>query len=68
MVRCLELDNLLLTAEAITLAALYREESRGTHYREDFPERDDTAWLCNVLVRQDAKGALRVHKAPVVPV
>jgi succinate dehydrogenase / fumarate reductase flavoprotein subunit len=68
MIRCLELDNLLLTAEAITLAALYREESRGTHYREDFPERDDTAWLCNVLVRQDADEALRAHKAPVVTV
>jgi succinate dehydrogenase/fumarate reductase flavoprotein subunit len=68
MVRCLELDNLLLTAEAIALAALYRKESRGTHYREDFPERDDPAWLCNVLVRQDGDGALRVHKAPVVTV
>jgi succinate dehydrogenase/fumarate reductase flavoprotein subunit len=66
MVRFLELDNLLITAEAITLAALYREESRGTHYREDFPERDDTAWRCNVLIRQEADGALRVYKAPVV--
>jgi succinate dehydrogenase/fumarate reductase flavoprotein subunit len=68
MVRCLELDNLLITAEAITLAALYREESRGTHYREDFPDRDDAAWRCNVWVRQDADGTLRVHKAPVVTV
>jgi succinate dehydrogenase/fumarate reductase flavoprotein subunit len=68
MVRCLELDNLLLTAEAIALAALYREESRGTHYREDFPDRDDTAWRCNVLVRQDVAGDLQVRKAPVVTV
>ncbi len=68
MVRCLELDNLMLTAEAIALSALYREESRGTHYREDFPERDDAAWLCNVLVGQGADGALHVQKAPVVTI
>jgi succinate dehydrogenase/fumarate reductase flavoprotein subunit len=51
VVRCLELDNLVLIAEAITLAALTRQESRGTHYLEEFPEKDDTHWLCNLLVR-----------------
>lgn len=68
MVKCLELDNLLLTSEAIALSALYRQESRGTHYREDFPERDDTDWLCNVLVRQRADGALEPRQSPVVTV
>jgi succinate dehydrogenase/fumarate reductase flavoprotein subunit len=68
MVQCLELDNLLLTAEAITQSALYREESRGTHYREDFPDRDDDAWHCNVVVRQGADGRLQVQTAPVVTV
>ena len=52
MVKCLELDNLLLTSEAIALSAMYREESRGTHYREDFPDRNDADWQCNVLVQQ----------------
>jgi succinate dehydrogenase/fumarate reductase flavoprotein subunit len=66
VIRCLELDNLCLTAEAITLAALMREESRGTHYREDFPDKDDTAWHCNLIVRQQADGALQVSKEPVV--
>jgi len=65
-VRCLELDNLCLTAEAIALAALTREESRGTHYREDFPDRDDANWLRNLLIRQEAHGVLQVRKAPVV--
>jgi fumarate reductase (CoM/CoB) subunit A len=66
VVRCLELDSLCLTAEAITLAALAREESRGTHYREDFPDKDDVAWWCNLLVHQATDGTMQVHKAPVV--
>jgi succinate dehydrogenase/fumarate reductase flavoprotein subunit len=68
MVRCLELDNLLLTSEAIALSALYREESRGTHYRGDFPERNDADWLCNVLVHQRADGTLEPRKSVVVTV
>jgi succinate dehydrogenase/fumarate reductase flavoprotein subunit len=66
VVRCLELDNLYLTAEAIALAALTRQESRGTHFREDFPDRDDAAWRCNLLVSQAVDGALSVRQAPVV--
>ncbi len=68
MVKCLELDNLLLTSEAIALSALYREESRGTHYREDFPERNDADWRCNVRVRQRADGTLAPWKAEIVTI
>jgi len=68
VVRCLELDNLVLVAEAIALAALTRQESRGTHYREEFPEKDDAHWLCNLLVRQGTVGNLEIHQAPVVTV
>jgi succinate dehydrogenase/fumarate reductase flavoprotein subunit len=68
LTRCLELDNLTLTAEAIVLAALCRTESRGTHYREDFPERNDADWLCNLLLRQGEDGTLQVQKSPVVTV
>src|SRR5262249_42128684 len=60
VVRCLELDNLVLVAEAITLAALTRQESRGTHYLEEFPDKDDAHWLCNLLVRQGDDCALQV--------
>ena len=66
VVRCLELDNLVLTAQAIALAALTREESRGTHYREEFPIQNDAVWHCNVVVSQSADGDLQVRKAPVV--
>jgi succinate dehydrogenase/fumarate reductase flavoprotein subunit len=66
VVRCLELDNLCLIAEAIALAALTREESRGAHYREDFPHKDDVAWRCNLVVHRAPDGTLTVRKAPLV--
>jgi len=47
----LEAENLLLVGKAIVTSALVREESRGAHYREDYPEKNDRLWLKNVLVR-----------------
>jgi succinate dehydrogenase/fumarate reductase flavoprotein subunit len=59
-----ETRNMLLNAEMKLRAGLAREESRGTHYREDFPYRDDENWLCWVkLVEKD--GAMAVVKHPV---
>jgi len=40
-----ELENMLLLARVITLGALARNESRGAHYKPDFPSRDDANWL-----------------------
>lgn len=45
LVEALELDNLLLNAEAIVYGAYARQESRGAHTREDFPKRDDQNWM-----------------------
>jgi L-aspartate oxidase len=47
----LELANLLLTARIVTEAALLRRESRGAHYRSDFPEPQD-AWRHNIIFRR----------------
>ncbi|MFB3890269.1 MAG: succinate dehydrogenase flavoprotein subunit [Candidatus Bathyarchaeia archaeon] len=60
----LELGNMLKTAEAIVFSALQREESRGAHYRSDFPDRNDEAWLKHSLVFQTAKG-LEMRYKPV---
>lgn len=43
--------NLLLVCEAIARSARYRKESRGVHYRSDFPDRDDAEWLRHVRVK-----------------
>jgi succinate dehydrogenase / fumarate reductase, flavoprotein subunit len=60
-----ELWNMLKAAEAIVFAALQREESRGAHYRSDFPERNDALWLKHSLVFGAPEG-LKVEYKPVV--
>lgn len=47
----LELQNILLLAETICLGGIKREESRGAHFRNDYPERDDKEWLKHSLIR-----------------
>jgi L-aspartate oxidase len=49
----LELSNLLLCARIVTEAALLRQESRGAHYRSDFPDTLDS-WRHNIIFRRDA--------------
>ena len=48
-VEAIELQNLFEVAEATAIAAFSRNESRGAHARDDFPERDDDNWLCHSL-------------------
>jgi len=54
-VECMELDNLLEVANATAAAANFREESRGAHSREDFPERDDENWLTHTVYNPTTK-------------
>jgi succinate dehydrogenase / fumarate reductase flavoprotein subunit len=49
-VNILEFEFMLDLAEVITLGALNREETRGSHYRLDFPEREDKNWLKHTMV------------------
>ena len=48
----LEVDSLLTVAEIMARAALLRTESRGSHYREDYPHRDDVHWQQSIVTRQ----------------
>jgi len=52
LVAALELKNLMLVGEIVAHAALKRTESRGSHYREDFPERDDSDWTKAITIRK----------------
>ncbi|MET9594886.1 L-aspartate oxidase [Streptomyces sp. NPDC006516] len=46
-----EATNLLLVSRVLVAAAREREETRGCHWREDFPDRDDSGWLRHLVVR-----------------
>ncbi len=50
LISCLEFENMRLVAETVCRAALAREESRGSHYRKDFPLEDNENWLKNIIV------------------
>ncbi len=61
----LDVRNMLVAAEATARAALYREESRGAHYREDFPATNDEVWRVNVVMSKGFKGFnLSVYPVP----
>jgi succinate dehydrogenase / fumarate reductase flavoprotein subunit len=53
LMETLELGFLLDCAEATVHAALARTESRGAHYRLDYPQRDDAHWLKHTLAYKD---------------
>jgi succinate dehydrogenase / fumarate reductase flavoprotein subunit len=63
----LDLRNLLVVSEAIARAALERRESRGAHFREDFPGKDPEWGTVNLVVRRAADGRMQVTRAPVRP-
>ncbi len=58
LIRALELGFMLEVAHACALAAVDRRESRGSHYRDDFPAMDNAHFLRHSLVTRDAQGAL----------
>jgi succinate dehydrogenase / fumarate reductase flavoprotein subunit len=62
LINALEIENLLDLAEALVLAALMREESRGAHSRTDFKTRDDEKWLKHTLVSYSKEGPKLSYK------
>jgi len=64
-IESLELTNMLDVGELIARSALEREESRGSHFREDYPESNDRDWLKNVAVRKN-DGVMEMETVPAV--
>jgi succinate dehydrogenase/fumarate reductase flavoprotein subunit len=60
----LEAENLVTNAEMKLRTSLFRTESRGRHYREDFPRRQDPEWLAWVVVKK-TNGAMSIRKEPL---
>jgi succinate dehydrogenase flavoprotein subunit len=61
----LDVVNQLQVAQTMIASALVREESRGAHFRDDFPERRDGEWLRYVVSRRDGDGAVVTETRPV---
>ncbi len=63
----LDLDNLLTVSEAITRSALERKESRGGHFRDDYPARDEAYAGFNIVVRRGGDGGMELERRPIPP-
>ena len=66
LMNVIELENLLMLAEAAIIAALAREESRGGHARRDFPTRDDEKWLKHTLINKSEEGPVLSYKGVTI--
>jgi succinate dehydrogenase / fumarate reductase flavoprotein subunit len=61
----LALQNMFIVSEAITRSALERRESRGAHFRDDFPRQDAAQARFNLVVGMDSGGGMQVRQAPI---
>jgi succinate dehydrogenase / fumarate reductase flavoprotein subunit len=61
----LDLHNLMTVSEAIARSAIERKESRGGHFREDYPDKDAAFGKINLVVRKQPDGSMLVSRAPI---
>ncbi len=59
------IPHMLLVCEAIVRSALAREESRGAHFRSDFPKRDDVNWFVNINLKKGISGKMEITTSPI---
>ncbi|HTJ21632.1 MAG TPA: fumarate reductase/succinate dehydrogenase flavoprotein subunit [Gemmatimonadaceae bacterium] len=63
----LDLKNLLTVSEAITRSAIERKESRGGHFRDDYPDKDPAYAAFNLVVRKGADGEMQIAREQIPP-
>jgi succinate dehydrogenase / fumarate reductase flavoprotein subunit len=63
----LDLRNLLTVSEAVTRCALERKESRGGHFRDDYPEKDPAYGTFNFVVQKNREGGMDLRREPIPP-
>jgi len=61
----IDLNNLLTVSEMVTRAALERKESRGAHFRDDYPAKDDKFGSFNIVIRKGAGGEPQIMREPI---
>jgi succinate dehydrogenase / fumarate reductase, flavoprotein subunit len=61
----IDLNNLLTVSEMVTKAALERKESRGAHFRDDYPVKDNNFGTFNIVIRKDARGEMQITHQPI---
>jgi succinate dehydrogenase / fumarate reductase flavoprotein subunit len=61
----IDLEHLLSVAEAVTRAAIDRKESRGGHFRDDYPDKDPAAGTFNIILRKGSGGEMRMERRPI---
>ncbi len=64
LMKCKEIEAIATVTEMFLKASLMRKETRGGHYREDYPQRDDQNWLGWIKIRQE-NGNMKLHLEPV---
>ena len=60
-----ETANMVLNAEMKLRASLQRTETRGSHHREDYPERNDDEWIAWIKIRRGGDGSMQLVKHPI---
>jgi succinate dehydrogenase / fumarate reductase flavoprotein subunit len=61
----LDLHHLLTVSQLITEAAIERKESRGAHFRDDYPQKDESAGHCNLVLQKAGSGAPHLERVPL---
>ena len=61
----LDLRNLLTISRAIATTAIERKESRGGHFRDDYPNKDPEFGKVNLVIQRDERGAMKLSRVPI---